>query len=357
MAQRKKPRCFIAMAFDYSDTDSIYDQHIKPVLKRNNVTPIIINRQESNKDINNQIIEHLDDCDFCIADLTYTRPSVYFEAGYAQKMVEVIYTARTDHLGKNQPEDKRVHFDLQMKPIIKWKDPDDKTFANRLEKRLKKTVLKDWLKQTNESLKEKAEKDKFTAQSLGKQLEIYRKIGIKTAINHNFNDWVIKGFYGPYNRAFDLFDGKVYKNPSRYSKKDVYFIGEKKRDGILKMITIRATKKALVDLFRFYKARIDYGISDYILAKTDKDFKNIKEIEEHHLILSPTKTPASRIKSNIPSLHVDNVSNRYYLDSTFEFTGGKKKIVKNRKVFLYFPSQIDSESKIKEKITNILSEI
>jgi nucleoside 2-deoxyribosyltransferase len=357
MVQRKKPRCFIAMAFDNSDTDSIYDKHIKPVLKRNNVTPIIINRQESNKDINNQIIEHLDDCDFCIADLTYTRPSVYFEAGYAQRMVEVIYTARTDHLGKNQPEDKRVHFDLQMKPIIKWKDPDDKTFADRLEKRLKKTVLKDWQKKFDESLKTKTEKEKFASRPLHKQLEIYRRIGIKAAINHNFNDWVIKKFYDSYNRGFNLFGNKVHKDPSRYSNENAYFIGEKKSDSTLKMITIRATEKSLAALFRFYKARIDYGIRDYILAKTGRDFKNIEKIEEHHLILSPNKTPESRIRSNIPSLHVDNVLNRYYLNSKFEFTGGKKKIVKNKKVFLYFPSQIDSESKIKVKINNILKEI
>ncbi len=353
MAQRKKPRCFIAMAFDYSDTDSIYDQYIKPVLKRNNVTPIIINRQESNKDINNQIIEHLDDCDFCIADLTYTRPSVYFEAGYAQRKVEVIYTARTDHLGKNQPEDKRVHFDLQMKPIIKWKNPNDKTFTDRLEKRLKKTVLKDWLKQTNESLKEKAEKEKFTSQPLHKRLEIYRKIGINIAIRHNFKNWIVSDSWFRDGRASNE---KVYKNPSLYSKHDAFFVGEKKSGGILKKITIVAVEKALVDFFRDYKWKI-YRYTDYILAKTYKDFKNIKKIEEHHLILSPNKTPDSRIRSNITSLYVDNVFNRYYLNLKFEFTGGKKKIVRDRKVFLYFPSQIDFESQIKEKIINILGKI
>ena len=59
---------------------------------------MIINRREDNRDINHQIIEQLNACDFCITDLTYTRPSVYFEAGYAQRAVDVIYTVRSDHL-------------------------------------------------------------------------------------------------------------------------------------------------------------------------------------------------------------------------------------------------------------------
>jgi nucleoside 2-deoxyribosyltransferase len=354
MPQRKKPRCFVAMAFGNDETSRIYDNHIKPVLVRNDVTPIIINRQESNKDINNQIIGHLDDCDVCIADLTYTRPSVYFEAGYAQRKVEVIYTVRTDHLGNNQPEDKRVHFDLKMKPIIKWKNPDDRTFANRLEKRLKETFLLDWQKEYVKSQKAKAEKDKFTSLPLLKQLERYRKIGIDTAIIHNFKSWTIKRMFNDSG-----FSSEVSKNPSRLSNKDVYFIGEKKSAGILKVITIRATEKVLVGTFRFYDVRIEYNNYDYILANTYSDFKNIKQIEEHHLILSPNKTQEARIKSNIPSLHVDNDLNRYYLDSksTFRDWQRRKEIVKKRKVFLYFPSQIDSESKIKEKINNILKGI
>jgi hypothetical protein len=34
---------------------------------------------------------------YCSADLRYARPSVYFEAGYAERSVPVIYTVRRDH--------------------------------------------------------------------------------------------------------------------------------------------------------------------------------------------------------------------------------------------------------------------
>ena len=124
------------MAFDHADTDLLYEKQIEPVLRKNGVIPIIINRRQSNDDLNNQIIRQLKICDFCVADLTYTRPSVYFEAGFAERSVEVIYTARKDHLDRGAPEDRRVHFDLQMKPLITWSTATDRTFGIRLEKRL-----------------------------------------------------------------------------------------------------------------------------------------------------------------------------------------------------------------------------
>jgi len=358
MAHRKKPRCFVAMAFDHRDTNSIYDQHIEPVLKRNNIIPIVINRQEDNRDINNQIIEHLDSCDFCIADLTYTRPSVYYEAGYAQRQVEVIYTARTDHLGKRQPEDRRVHFDLQMKPLISWDNPSDKRFQSRLEKRLKNTVLKTWQQRYKKSLKTSAERDKFNSLPLPTRLEIYRKNAINIAIRHDFKNWVLKQNPLFYCGKHEFYK-KIYKNPSRYSNYNVFFFGEKKSDNNLKIITIASIEKALVNFFRYsILILIDrFGFHDYILAKNGKDLKSLNKIEEHHLILSPNKTPESRIRSQMPKLHKDNKSDRFYFDTKYRFREEKKEVALNRRVFLYFPIGIDSESNVKGKLDNIISKI
>jgi len=358
MAHRKKPRCFVAMAFDHNDTDSIYDQHIAPVLRRNNVIPIVINRQEDNRDINNQIIEHLDSCDFCIADLTYTRPSVYYEAGYAQRQVEVIYTARTDHLGKRQSEDRRVHFDLQMKPLIRWDSPSDKTFQSRLEKRLINTVLKKWQQRYKKSIKASVEREKFISLPLANRLESYRKNAINIAIRHNFKTWVLKE--NPLiNYGDKEFYKKVYKNPRQYSNYNVFFFGEKKSNNNLKIITIASIEKALVNFFRYSTLiLIDrFGFHNYILAKNEKDLKSLNKIEEHHLILSPNKTPESRIRSRMTKLHKDNKSDRFYFDTKYKFGKEKKEVVLNRRVFLYFPSGIDSESNVKRKLDDIISKI
>lgn len=124
---------------------------------------------------------------FFIADLTYTRPSVYFEAGFAQSLVPVIYTVRKDHLLEGQPEDLRVHFDRKMKPIIDWKNPNDSTFSNRLERRIKSTILSNWIQENKKQIKyenairEFEELKLFDRLSLMQRRAIYsiRKAGIR----------------------------------------------------------------------------------------------------------------------------------------------------------------------------------
>jgi nucleoside 2-deoxyribosyltransferase len=46
------------------------------------IEPLRVDQIEHNDDIDDKIIELIKKCDFCIADLTYARPSVYYEAGY-----------------------------------------------------------------------------------------------------------------------------------------------------------------------------------------------------------------------------------------------------------------------------------
>ena len=91
-------KCFIASAFGHDDVDAIYDRCVIPILRKLSVTPLRVDRVEHNEDIDNKIFELLDSADFAIADLTYARPSVYYEAGYATgKSKPVIYIAKRDH--------------------------------------------------------------------------------------------------------------------------------------------------------------------------------------------------------------------------------------------------------------------
>ncbi|HEY6156244.1 MAG TPA: hypothetical protein VIV88_02270 [Gemmatimonadales bacterium] len=189
MPAQRGPRCFVAMAFDHDDTDALYELHIRPVLRRNGVTPVIINRRHSNDDLNNQIIGQLDACDFAIADLTYARQSVYFEAGYAQRTVPVIYTVRTDHLKGGQADDRRVHFDLQMKPLIRWSGPNDATFAARLERRLRATVLRDWRRATLAADRLAKDRAAFNALAIGERLTVLRRRAIAMLRLVGFTSW------------------------------------------------------------------------------------------------------------------------------------------------------------------------
>ncbi len=133
-------RCFVASAFDHEDVDAIYDRCIHPVLKSLKIVPLRVDRVEHNEDIDEKIIQLIETSDICIADLTYARPSVYFEAGHALGLGKpVIYVCRSDHF-KGRDDDSqdnlRIHFDLQMKNIIPWRDPTQ-AFSLRLSRRLR----------------------------------------------------------------------------------------------------------------------------------------------------------------------------------------------------------------------------
>ena len=135
-------RCFVASAFGYPDVDKVFTHGIRPVLKKMGVIAQRVDKIEHNDDIDDRIFALLNKADLCIADLTYARPSVYYEAGYAAGQGKpVIYIVRTDHFRRRtpdeDPQDKlRVHFDLQMKNIIRW-DGSLSNFQVRLTKRIR----------------------------------------------------------------------------------------------------------------------------------------------------------------------------------------------------------------------------
>src|SRR5260370_40074899 len=128
------------MALEHPDTDKWFDKTLRPLLKSVGAQPRRVDRTEHNDDIDDRILAEIKAADFMVADLTYARPSVYFEAGFAQRKVSVVYTCRNDHL--TAPSDpNRVHFDLQMKNIVPWREPLDRRFRRRIESRLLKVTL------------------------------------------------------------------------------------------------------------------------------------------------------------------------------------------------------------------------
>jgi hypothetical protein len=113
-----------------------------PVTEKSNVPVLVPIR--ANLECAATRIDEIEKAHFLLADLTYARPSVYFEAGYGQRSVSVIYTARVDHFRARDGDPSgnlRVHFDLQMKNIITWTEPLSKKFQKRLQSRITKVLL------------------------------------------------------------------------------------------------------------------------------------------------------------------------------------------------------------------------
>jgi nucleoside 2-deoxyribosyltransferase len=130
------------MAFGHADSDAVFKE-IERTLEEVDIRAVRVDRVEHNDDIDNRIIEEIERADLVLADLSYARPSVYFEAGFAQRCVPVIYTVRSDHFRPRVDDPNgnlRVHFDLQMKNIIPWNTPKDEGFRKRLRARVLKVV-------------------------------------------------------------------------------------------------------------------------------------------------------------------------------------------------------------------------
>ncbi len=139
---RPRLRCFMAMAIRRGeDTDGVYFRQIKPALGRIGVRAFRIDEIHHLENIDQRILREIDRSDLVVADLSYERPSVYFEAGYAEKKgIPVVYTCRTDHLSPRTSTAPRVHFDVRQRPIVDWPRPDDPRFADRLAARVRAVI-------------------------------------------------------------------------------------------------------------------------------------------------------------------------------------------------------------------------
>ena len=111
---------FIAMSFD-SEMIQIYNEWIGPAIRESGFESYIVLDQHPDSDvtINDAILAGIKKAKFTIADFTYHKAGVYFEAGYALgRGQKVIYTCREDDIGT-------AHFDTRNYQHLVWKDGAD----------------------------------------------------------------------------------------------------------------------------------------------------------------------------------------------------------------------------------------
>lgn len=338
----EKPTCFIAMAFGKEDTEKLYDNLILPVLNKLNIRPIIINRQESNDDLNLQIIDELKKCDFAIADLTYARPSVYFEAGFAQRAVEVIYTVRADHLEINKPDELRVHFDLQMKNLITWSGADDKKFSEKLTRRIEKTFLKKWNQKETENTKIKLEESELKTLPLIDVLALVRKTAIEKLLNIGHKNWYVNNGRLTGNSITQPED-KVLAG--RYN--NVYSICKSKSE--IKLASVNSFDSATKDVIK----RIMNDYEGYTLqGLIGKHLNEGMNVTINHLIFSLRSIPDSRIKGLLYDFYKSPDDSMYSCDSYIEIY--RKNLRIPVKTTFYFISNITRITKLENDLNNHL---
>jgi len=334
---RNKPICFIAMAFNRDDTDRLYKNLILPVLNKNNITPVIVNRIESNDDLNIQIISQLERCDFVIADLTYARPSVYFEAGFAQRKAEVIYTVRKDHLNLNNPDDLRVHFDLSMKNIIVWADENDKRFMERIEKRIKATFLDKWIIEKEKDNELTKQRNDFSAQPQDNRIRLLKIITIKKILSLNVKN-ILFGSFSSYYKA-----------------------GEKKNrintGNFINLLMYRNSKVAgfvfTVNVFNSaYKSdlvRIKQESDPYRVQSFAREMNFAEKIYINQIIISLRKIPQSRVQDVFSEFTLFN-KNVYVYETDCSFSRMGKEYYYRIIYFLHIISPILSTEEYEKSL-------
>ena len=116
-AQASSKTAFVAMSF--ADELLPAREEIKRAIESSGFVPMVIETKEHNNQILPEILFEIRKSRFVVADLTYQRGGVYYEAGYAEgQNIPVIALCRKDDFDN-------VHFDLKQKNTIIWSSPDE----------------------------------------------------------------------------------------------------------------------------------------------------------------------------------------------------------------------------------------
>jgi hypothetical protein len=126
-------RCFIAMAFD-SFLNDAYERGIRPAILDCGAEPIRLDRVHYNEKICDKILAEIRLAQFMVADFTFQRGGVYFEAGFAMALGRpVIWTCRENDFPN-------THFDTRQYNHITWSTPEE--LREKLTDRIRATILK-----------------------------------------------------------------------------------------------------------------------------------------------------------------------------------------------------------------------
>ncbi|MFA5146813.1 MAG: hypothetical protein WC515_05550 [Candidatus Omnitrophota bacterium] len=319
-----KIACFIAMAFDHPDTDKIYDSILLPMLKSKNIAARRIDRIQHNDDITTRIIEEINSADFCIADLTFARPSVYYEAGYAERGIPVIYIMRKDHF-KHKPEDEhgnfRAHFDVQVKNIIPWVSYNDAVFKKKLRKRIE-YIMRPIEKMRKEIAVLDNEKLHFASLSLFEKVQY-----CKTELESYFRKYKFHKF--PREREGD-------RHSTREEKRDAQYL-VKGQTGFYSdnLVFWKPSKSILRNIGSHYTYW--FGVGSIYKTILEKCRKNITGLIYFSVIVSPNKVLASSIAEALSGYR-----NAAYKDLKYFFVDVRKE-----------PIEISKNKTVKLKITSL----
>lgn len=347
-----KLSCFIAMAFGFPETDYIFDKVICTTLNELSINPRRIDRLNHQERIDQKIKSEIEKADFVIADLTFARPSVYYEAGYAERFLgkSVIYIMAFDHLGKQMSDsfgNFRVHFDLQNANIITWKIQDLDNFMIGLKNRVNYVIKPINEKRDQEKLIEK-ERQKFSVLS---------SIGKRTLIDSFSSTLIMKlGF----NKTFY---NKNWVNGRRYSKNEQLIYYKNCEDKLDYLLLLPCVENIAKNYFQFLDSlTYNFFINHYLIsfkwfANLNRLRKKFKIINQFVIVNLLTSVSNSRISSYLQSYTKFDDSDIFFM--SHEFINQNETFIFN-KGFIFIKSiksLTDLENQISTRLMKIRTEI
>jgi hypothetical protein len=132
---------FIVMSFN-STLDFLYRDALVPAVTDSGLQPYRVDREEFEGTISEEILKKIRNSRLVVADLTDERPNCYFELGYALALAKpIVLAARKDHDPRRElrnPDDPKVHFDLDSHKITYWARERMDELRQELAARMKK---------------------------------------------------------------------------------------------------------------------------------------------------------------------------------------------------------------------------
>lgn len=114
---------FMAMKFNDPELDTVFASCFQPAAARAGYTLLRVDSNPEAGLIDDQMMVQIRRARFMIADLTHANKGAYWEAGFAEGLSRpVIYTCRADHFKEDTERDKRPHFDINHRQIVRWED-------------------------------------------------------------------------------------------------------------------------------------------------------------------------------------------------------------------------------------------
>jgi hypothetical protein len=353
-----KPRCFVAMPIGRHDTDTLYDNHIRPAIEAAGLTPCRVDRIVHNDRIDERIRREIARANVVVADLTYARPSVYWEAGFAERSSPVIYIVRADHFSQSDDDllgNQTVHFDLRNANIIGWKGSGDIYFERELTKRLR-FVMAPLIASREKELERKKERKEFSELALTERRRVVN-IAVSSSLAPFGFDLLLRGDIHP-NSEDVRFLSRLHRTIMWKKDKNVAYL-------VYAFPTFSTLRKKSLEylnsnMFGRFSRASEYAIWEELPVEiTSLTRRKIRKIRRLLIVPVISTVPRSRIEGVLSSWRGGFPTGWYFMPSLhepFRVKSGHSKAISSSNEILIL-DKISSLSDFRDALSSTIENI